>query len=154
MELALWSVAIALAAIGMLGARAPREDGRDVAATARVRQVPNVSAIGDVSHAAASLIDTDPFRAARHPSPVAYRSDLEGAPPPPLRAPRPALTVSGIIGGPPWSAVVEGVPGREAGMVVQSGDTLGGLKVNAVKRDTVVITGMDTTWRLVVRRAW
>jgi hypothetical protein len=153
-ELALWSAAIALGAIAVLGARTPGAAGNEAGDVARERPTPSVATVGDVTHAAAALVATDPFRAARHPSPIAYRADLEGAPPPPMRAQRPALAISGIIGGPPWSAVLEGVPGREAGTVVQSGDTLGGLKVRAVKRDTVVITGMDTTWRLIVRRAW
>jgi hypothetical protein len=154
MELALWSTAVACTAIAMLGARPPHAGSREAATAARVRQMPNVTTEGDLSHAAASLVETDPFRAARRPSPIEYVPELEGAPPPPPRAPRPPLAISGIIGGPPWSAVLEGVPGREAGTVVRPGDTLGGLRIQAVKRDTVVITGMDTTWRLIVRRAW
>ena len=153
-ELALWSTAIALAVIAMLGARPPHAGDRVAATAGRVRPMPNVTTTGDVNHAAASLVEVDPFRAARRPSPIEYLPDLEGAPPPPPRAPRPALAISGIIGGPPWSAVLEGVPGREAGAVVHPGDTLGGVRVHAVKRDTLVITGMDTTWRLIVRRAW
>jgi hypothetical protein len=153
-EVALWSTAIALAAIAMLGARPPHGGGGVVSNAERVRLRPSVANNGDVNHAAISLVETDPFRVSRHPSPIGYRSDLEGALPTPPRVSRPLLAISGIIGGPPWSAVLEGVPGREAGAVVHPGDTLGGLKIHAVKRDTVVITGMDTTWRLIVRRAW
>ena len=151
-ELALWAGALAFGVAALLGARTPR----DPAAAAGLR--PPVAAplprAADTDASLAALVATDPFRAARHPSPVAYKPELEGAPPPPPRAPRPALAVSGIIGGPPWSAVLEGIPGREGGAVVRGGDTLGGLRVRQVTRDTVVITGMDTTWRLIVRRAW
>ena len=154
LELALWSTAIALGAVATLGARTPRDSGSATPSAAHRRATPGAASSADVDRAATSLIETDPFRPARRPSPIAYRPELEGAPPPPPRVPRPALGISGIIGGPPWSAVLEGVPGRDAGAVVRAGDTLGGLKVRAVKRDTVVITGMDTTWRLIVRRAW
>jgi hypothetical protein len=151
-EIACWCAVAALSAIALLGARPVR---RSVAATT----VPRIGASDrapsvDTDAAVSALIATDPFRSARHASPVAYSPEIEGAPPPPPRPPRPGLAVSGIIGGPPWSAVLEGVPGRESGAVVRAGDTLGGLCVRAVRRDTVVITGMDTTWRLIVRRAW
>ncbi|MFL5560838.1 MAG: hypothetical protein ACJ79K_05105 [Gemmatimonadaceae bacterium] len=112
------------------------------------------STMREIDDAAAALPETDPFRAARHPSPVPYTPNQEGAPPPPPHAPVPALSVSGIIGGPPWAAVLEGIPGRQGSIVVHPGDTLGGLRVRSVKRDSVVITGVDTTWRLIVRRAW
>jgi hypothetical protein len=151
-ELGLWGGALAFAAVAALGARAPRAEAAGATSFMAAAAMP--AHVSDADASLASLVATDPFRAARHASPLAYKPELEGAPPPPPRPPRPALAVSGIIGGPPWSAVLEGVPGREQGAVVRGGDTLGGLKVRAVKRDTVVITGMDTTWRLIVRRAW
>ena len=152
MELALWAGALVLGVFATLQARSPRAT-KVAASVAGPRAVSEAGEVATDSDATA-LVAVDPFRAARHPSPVEYRPELEGAPPPPPRPPRPALAVSGIIGGPPWSAVLEGVPGREGGAVVRGGDTLGGLKVRAVWRDTVIITGMDTTWRLIVRRGW
>ena len=151
-EVSLWVATLGFGLVAALGARLPRDGAR----VPVLHAMAAAQAEGDSSSdaAAASLVASDPFRGPRHPSPVGYRPDLEGAPPPPPRPPRPALAVSGIIGGPPWSAVLEGVPGREGGAVVKGGDTLGGLRVRAVRRDTVVITGMDTTWRLIVRRAW
>ena len=151
-EIACWCAAAALGVVALLGARQPR--AADAASALPRIAASGSAAAADINAAVSALVATDPFRAARHSSPVAYRPDLEGAPPPPPRPPRPGLAVSGIIGGPPWSAVLEGVPGREGGAVVRTGDTLGGLRVRAVGRDTVVITGMDTTWRLIVRRAW
>jgi hypothetical protein len=102
-------------------------------------------------------LDLDPFRIARHPSPVEYLSDADGMPPPAPPAPKPPkplLAISGIVGGPPWAALIEGVPGREGTIVVRQGDTLGGLTVRRVGRDTVTVLGMDTTWKLAVRRTW
>jgi hypothetical protein len=66
---------------------------------------------------------------------------------------RPPLAIGGIVG-PPWEALLEGVPGEERGVVVRTGSTLGELKVRSVSRDLVVIQGQDTTWRLSVKKAW
>lgn len=100
------------------------------------------------------LVARDPFRLERKPSGVAYSPTLEGAPPPPPRPPRPALAVAGIVGGPPWEALVEGIPGREGSTLVRRGDTVSGLRIRSITKDSVRITGMDTTWTLTVRRAW
>lgn len=100
-----------------------------------------------------AIVDGDLFRASRAPSPVAFANAIEGAPPPPPKPPRPPLSVTGIIG-PPWEAIVEGVPGRDGGVVVRRGDVIGELQVRSVRRDTVVIQGADTAWRLPLRRAW
>jgi hypothetical protein len=100
----------------------------------------------------------DPFRAEHHPSIVPYSPELESAaasaPPPPPKPPKPRLAVSGIVGGPPWSALLDSVPGRDGSVLVSKGDTLGGLKISFVGRDTVIVQGADTVWRLVVKRPW
>lgn len=109
----------------------------------------------DVLRAAGeALVARDPFRLERRPSAVPYSPALESAPPPPPRPPHPALVIAGIVGGPPWEALLDGVPGRQGTVLVRRGDTLGGLRVRSVTKDTVRITGMDTTWVLTVRRAW
>lgn len=153
-EIALWSATLLCAMAATAGVRSPNERQSSAQRPARRSVQPTASTMRDIDVASVTLIDGDPFRAARHPSPAEYRLELEGAPSPPPRPPKPGLSVTGIIGGPPWSAVVEGIPGRQGSTVVQQGDTSGGLRVRSVKRDTVVITGMDTTWRLIVRRAW
>lgn len=99
------------------------------------------------------IVDGDLFRASRAPSPVAFGSASESATPSAPRPLRPSLSVTGIIG-PPWEAVVEGMPGKESGVVVRPGDRHGELHVRSVRRDSVVIQGADTMWRLTVRRAW
>lgn len=153
-EIGLWTAALLCGVTAAVGARAPYTRPSPVQDTSKGRAHSTASTMRDIDAASVSLVDADPFRVARHPSPVEYRPEIEGAPPPPPRPPKPGLSVAGIIGGPPWSAVVEGIPGRQGSTVVQQGDTLGGLTVRSVKRDTVVITGVDTVWRLIVRRAW
>ena len=103
---------------------------------------------------AETLVTRDPFRLDRRPSATAYSPGLETGPPPPPRPPRPPLAVTGIVGGPPWEALVEGIPGRAGSVLVRRGDTLSGLRVRSISKDTVRITGMDTTWKLPVRKAW
>lgn len=65
---------------------------------------------------------------------------------------RPILLLRGIVGGPPWSAVVQGVPGREGAVVMRLADTLSGLRISAIRRDTVVVRSTDTTWTLSLPR--
>jgi hypothetical protein len=62
------------------------------------------------------------------------------------------LLLRGLIGGPPWTAVVEGIPGREQGIVLRAGDTVAGLTVRDVRAAEVIVRGMDTTWTLRLRR--
>jgi hypothetical protein len=66
--------------------------------------------------------------------------------------PRPRLLLRGIVGGPPWDAIVEGFPNHEGSYVVRAGDSLAGLKVRSVRGDAVMIRGMDTTWILKLAR--
>jgi hypothetical protein len=93
---------------------------------------------------------SDPFRLDRRPASVAYRPDLEGVAPPPKPA-KPQLALAGLVGG---AALLDGVPGHPATAIVQAGDTLGGLRIRRIGRDTVTVSGADTTWRLTLRHAW
>lgn len=155
-EVLMWSGAFTLAVLAGLSAR-------DAATRMRIEDVAQLIAAPDpvtrerpevLVAAAEVLVARDPFRLERRPSAVAYTPALESAPPPPPRPPRPTLAVTGIVGGPPWEALIEGMPGRQGSVLVRRGDTLSGLRVRSVTRDTVRITGMDTTWALGVRRAW
>lgn len=155
-EIVLWGIALALAVTAGMRARnvmggSPDSD-KTVLASAPypvTRERPQV-----LVASAEVLVTRDPFRVDRRPATVAYSPALESGPPPPPRPPRPTLAVAGIIGGPPWEALIEGVPGRQGSVLVRRGDTISGLRVRSVGRDTVHITGMDTTWTLSVRRAW
>jgi hypothetical protein len=109
--------------------------------------VPPSESIDSAAKVAAA---TDPFRLDRRPSSVPYRPDLEGIAPP-AKPPKPALGLGGLVGN---AALVDGVPGRGTTAIVHTGDTLGGLRIRRIGRDTVIVTGADTTWRLTLRRAW
>ena len=110
-----------------------------------------------LSHSAKNLRDHDPFRFERKPT--GFRFNPSGpinqqvAPPAPA-PPRPALRLVGIIGGPPWTTVVEGVPGRESGVLLRSGEEVGGIRLTTVGGDSAVFAGFDTTWVLRARAPW
>jgi hypothetical protein len=97
----------------------------------------------------------DPFRLDRRPADVPYRTESTGAPaPPPPKPARPPLALAGIVGGPPWVALLAGVPGRAGNVVVHRGDVLGDLTIRAVGKDTVIVHGADTTWTLTLAHPW
>ncbi len=103
----------------------------------------------------AKLVSHDPFRFRRRPSPVQYDPvRLAQAATPP--SPKPPLVLVGIV----WdrrsdaTALVEGIPGVEGPRLLRLGETVGGLRVKAIKPDRLVITGLDTTWTLTVREPW
>ena len=155
-EQALWGVAALSLLFATLTVRAARATPNSPA-----QSVPGVASEppridpDSIARAAAYIVANNPFRLSRQPSTVAYSPALEGlAPPPTLRPPRPELVLRGIIGGPPWSAILEGIPGRDGSVMARRGDSLGTLIVRAVGRDTVIIKGADTTWRLTVKRPW
>jgi hypothetical protein len=111
----------------------------------------------DIAAAAAQMRDRDPFRWERRPSDVRFNpwepatTPISSLPAPP---PRPALGLVGIVGGPSWIALVEGIPGREGGVVLRVGETTGGIRLDAVHGDTARLSGFDTTWVLTPRQAW
>lgn len=93
-----------------------------------------------------------PFRAGRRPSDVPYdpsapRPGDSVAP----SVPKPALVLTGIVWGAEPAAIVEGLPGTAAARVIRRGDVIGPLAIARITRDSVMVTGMDTTWTLSVR---
>lgn len=97
-----------------------------------------------------SLVITDPFRLERKPANVAFGAPVVTALSPPK--PRIQLVLNGIIGGPPWRAVLTGVPGHDGNTIVAAGDTVGGLRIRSIKHDGVVVQGPDTTWDFAMKR--
>lgn len=98
-----------------------------------------------------SVSESDPFRLSRLPIDLEYTlpgSPTQAPPQMAIRVPPPRLTA--IVGGPPWRAVLEGTPGHEGGLVVESGDRLGSFTVTEVTRTSVRVRGQDSTWRLVL----
>jgi len=142
------AVLAALAAVGWYSnVRAGASVGESLAWTASdVAAAPPESIVV----AAARVAETDPFRIERKPASIAYRPDLEGVAPPPKPG-KPQLALVGLVGG---GALLDGVPGHPATAIVHVGDTLAGLRIRRIGRDTVVVTGADTTWRLTLRQAW
>lgn len=61
---------------------------------------------------------------------------------------RPVLVLQAIVGGPPWTAVLKGVPGRERPVVVAPGDVIDSLRVLRIDATVVSIAGPDTVWNL------
>lgn len=115
-----------------------------------------------LARATTVIVERDVFQIGRRPSPVSFSlQPTEEASSDPKRSglhtephDRPTLGLGGIVGGPPWEAILEGVPGHENALVVRQGDTIDQLHVLRIGRDTVIVTGLDTTWILTLKRPW
>ena len=102
--------------------------------------------------AADSATDMDAFRLDRAASDVAFGQTALPATAPPMPLARPAPPrLTAVLGGPPWRAILEGIPGHERGLVVQPGDRVGSFSVLAIARNTLKLKGVDTTWQLTLK---
>ena len=149
-ELGLWlGGAGALASAGWISGRERRLYAGDGAVTLpRVAEVRAAPSIASVQQAAAGIADADMF----HSPPQGEEAVVST--PPPVRV-RPPLVLSGILGvRGAWTAVLGGVPGREQPVFVVQGDTIAGLVVRVVTRDSVVVAAPDSTWTIRVRNTW
>ncbi len=138
---------------------------------ARVASLPSARAVaadvpggvapidGDVIDSLATVTsDHDPFRLTREPASVPYAPEAQGAPLPPPRPPAPPIVLSGVVG-PPWVALLDGVPGHSGSALAKPGDTLSRapfavVVLQRVGRDTVTVRSGDSAWALTVRQAW
>jgi hypothetical protein len=153
-EVTLWSVAVLAGLVAVLGWRDTEQLAPEGLSPIAPLSAPPGRLTSDSLVALAALIESgDPFRLDRHPAAVAYRADLDGGAPQPAPL-RPALVLKGVLGGPPWEAILEGLPGREGSVLVTAGQRFGPLRVQSVRPDTVIVKGTDTTWVLTVRRVW
>ncbi len=118
-------------------------------------------AIGQLSDTASferlsALVDTvlayDPMDA--RVDVVVAVDPVPSPPPEPVRPPAPALMLRGVVGGPPWMALLEGVPGQTGAVMLAQGDTLGMLRVVRVMADAVVLRDADSTWTLQLAATW
>jgi hypothetical protein len=102
----------------------------------------------------AEAIDGNPFRLSRQPSVrvVTASGTVAQQLAQPPRPPRPMLVLKAIVGGPPWQAIVAGLPGQQGETVVSSGARFETLVVQSIMRDLVVIQAPDTAWRLTIKR--
>lgn len=102
------------------------------------------------------VIDNNPFRLNRLP-PVVRVGDAVVAspatPPAPATPARPTLTLRAVAGGPPWSAIIEGMPDTPGPVVVREGDRVGALAIMRIWRDTVRVVARDTSWSLTLKRS-
>ncbi|MFN2399093.1 MAG: hypothetical protein ABR543_10720 [Gemmatimonadaceae bacterium] len=160
-EIALWSISLicsagAIARWHHIGS-SPPVGVTSTAALQAVREVRPIH-LETLVVRAALIRDRNLFRFDRRPATVAFVPAVErmALPPPAVVAQpvRPALAVSGIIGGPPWQALIDGIPGREGHVLAYDGAVFGEIRIRKITRDSVVITGSDTTWRLALKRAW
>lgn len=93
------------------------------------------------------IIERDPFRMSRKPSPIAYDPLRVGEQMEPPR-PKPALSLLGLITGTEKTAVIRGLPGIEGPWVVREGDRIAGIVVKAISSNDIRLVGFDTTWVL------
>lgn len=101
------------------------------------------------------IVDHDPFRVDHHPAAVAFGEQAPSAAPAVVTpSPLRALALRGVVGGPPWQAVLAGVPNRNGNVVVREGDTLAGLRVVRTRRESVVLQGRDTVLTLTLTHTW
>jgi hypothetical protein len=109
------------------------------------------SANDEIAHAEDVIVAHDPFRLANAPPTNRYDPTERATPGVVAIAPaRPTMILKAIIG-PPWQALIDGIPGQPPGTLVQTGRVFDKLKTRTVTRDSVVIQGPDTTWVLSFR---
>jgi hypothetical protein len=156
-ERLLWGASLTLIASTLLAWREGRP--HPIAAPAVIWPIERSAAYPTpraLDSATKAIVASDPFRLERRPSSVAYGSQPEGAPvaPPQPKPPKPGLALAGVVGGPPWVALLDGVPGKSGSVLVHAGDTLAGLRVRSLGPNGITITGFDTTWKLTLKKPW
>ncbi len=156
-ERLLWGTTLALLATAVGVAMRPRPRARTAFVVAALPALPAPARHDAARRAdAAEIVGNDPFRLSREPAPTPFEPGKANAALPPAApsAPRASFILRGVVGGPPWEALVEGFPARPGPLLVRQGERIGDLYVRLIKRDTVVIGATDTTWRLGVSRGW
>ena len=104
--------------------------------------------------AASRVVTHDPFRMERKPANVAFSITPNGGVGVPVPSGPPVrIALQGTIGGPPWRAIVSGIPGHDGTIIVSSGDTLGGVTIRRVDRDGVTVRVKDSTWTVTLAKA-
>lgn len=101
--------------------------------------------------AADRTTQSDPFRADRHPASVPFSMTPMGISAPSMAAGPPLrIALRGTIGGPPWRAILSGIPGHDGTVLLSPGDSLGGILVRRVTRDSAVVRLKDSTWAVAI----
>jgi hypothetical protein len=128
---------------------APAETAPKLVALARTQTRPVTDSL--LAESEALAVENDLFRLSNAPPDVRFDPRDEGSTGRRVVAfapPRPSFALRGITGGPPWQAVVDGVPGQPPGVVVREGERFDKLVIRTVTRDSVIIQGPDTAWVL------
>lgn len=63
---------------------------------------------------------------------------------------RPHIELRGLMGGPPWQALIDGVPGHPSSVLMRVGESVGGITVSSIRAGSVVVRGADTVWHLTL----
>jgi hypothetical protein len=154
-ELVLWTIALSAMVVAAIASRRMLRGEHAATPIVWPAPQPNASASSDsIAELATRVVDGDVFRVDRKPAAVPYRIAGDSAPstpPPPPPVPKPVLTLVGIIGGPPWAALIDGVPAHSGTVLVHPRDTVGGLRVRDVSSEQVTLTGLDTVWHLTTK---
>jgi hypothetical protein len=155
-EIGLALLALSLAALGARRVQTAVVTGHTpVPVVPRALALPPVEDPDSLEAARRMVIGNDPFRLANRPPDTAFtlapppnvvRAAVAATPPKPAR---PTLVLRAIMGGPPWLAMIDGLPGQGS-VTVRAGDTFEKLIVRTVTRDSVIVQAPDTTWRLTL----
>lgn len=123
---------------------------------------PRAAAPARLGSASEAVARGNPFRLDRAPAPQGQLGMMMSTGDPPSYSPGggsyappgfggPPLRVTGISG-PPWEALLEGIPGKQGAVVVRPGDRVEDLRIRSISSELVVVQGQDTTWRLQIKR--
>ena len=159
-ELALAAACLAFSAAAVVRWRRALDGVAPVSARPRTLvRAPATARLDDdsIADAAAFVAENDPFRLSSAPASVAYSPAMDAGPStlaqPVVAHVRPNLVLRGIIGGPPWQAIVDGIPGQPAGAIVRQGMAFDAITIRTVTRDTVFVQSPDTSWKLTLARS-
>lgn len=151
LESTVLGAAAVMLAIAALRWQRPTSSETALAPVAVTRTVTLPAADSLLARAEEMTVANDPFRLSNTPPEVRFDPRDEGgngARAVAVIPSRPSFALKGIVGGPPWQAVIDGVPGQPPGVVVREGERLDKLVVRVVTRDSVIIQGPDTAWTL------
>ena len=95
------------------------------------------------------IVEGNVFRRDRSPA-EAMAQPTPSIPKPVIQ--RPHLELRGLMGGPPWEVLLEGMPGHQSSVLMRVGQSIGGIKLTAVNTGAVVLRGADTVWHLTLRK--